>query len=227
MKKKAFTLAEVLITLGIIGIVAAMTMPALITNNRNKQFETGLKEAYSIISQASYQLTADTGINVSPLNFPQHTFKPAFIKYLKVIHDCNWGYDEKNACVVNLNKENNTSNLYYKKFNNKEKTDSLYFDDGQFIIANGMLFLIENASENILLVSVDLNGMNKLPNRWGEDLFTFEFTKDGKLLPVGAEGSTYTDLDEFCSISSNNRFNGIACTYKALTEKNYFKHLPK
>ena len=35
--KKAFTLAEVLITLGIIGVVAAMTLPALIQQNRNKE----------------------------------------------------------------------------------------------------------------------------------------------------------------------------------------------
>lgn len=44
MNIKAFTLAEVLITLGIIGIVAALTLPALIQNNRNKELQTGLKK---------------------------------------------------------------------------------------------------------------------------------------------------------------------------------------
>lgn len=38
---KGFTLAEVLITLGIIGVVAAMTMPTLINNTKNKELETG------------------------------------------------------------------------------------------------------------------------------------------------------------------------------------------
>ena len=51
-KKVAFTLAEVLITLGIIGIVAAMTMPALIQKNNNKVVETRLKKFYSAINQA-------------------------------------------------------------------------------------------------------------------------------------------------------------------------------
>ena len=49
--KKAFTLAEVLITLGIIGVVAAMTLPSLINNIQSKQLEAGLKKQYSIISQ--------------------------------------------------------------------------------------------------------------------------------------------------------------------------------
>ena len=51
-KKFAFTLAEVLITLGIIGVVAAMTLPTLIQNYRKQQTTTQLKATYSILSQA-------------------------------------------------------------------------------------------------------------------------------------------------------------------------------
>ena len=47
--RKAFTMTEVLITLGIIGVVAAMTLPPLINNNRNKTLETALKKNYSVI----------------------------------------------------------------------------------------------------------------------------------------------------------------------------------
>lgn len=59
--KNAFTLAEVLITLGIIGIVAAMTMPALIQKNNNKVVETRLKKFYSSINQAILRAEADYG----------------------------------------------------------------------------------------------------------------------------------------------------------------------
>ena len=52
MKKQGFNLAEVLITLGIIGVVAAMTMPALIGNYQKKEVVTRLKKAYSIVQQA-------------------------------------------------------------------------------------------------------------------------------------------------------------------------------
>lgn len=52
MFKKAFTLAEILITLGIIGVVAAMTMPVLIENYKKKQTVTQLKKIYSALQQS-------------------------------------------------------------------------------------------------------------------------------------------------------------------------------
>ena len=51
-RKSAFTLAEVLITLGIIGVVAAMTLPSLIGNYKKKQTVTQLKKSYTVLSQA-------------------------------------------------------------------------------------------------------------------------------------------------------------------------------
>ena len=50
-KKAAFTLAEVLITLGIIGVVAAMTIPTLISNYQEKTLNTQFKRAYALINQ--------------------------------------------------------------------------------------------------------------------------------------------------------------------------------
>ena len=50
--KNAFTLAEVLITLGIIGVVAAMTIPTLISNTNGAQFKTAYKKALSTMNQA-------------------------------------------------------------------------------------------------------------------------------------------------------------------------------
>ncbi len=50
--KKAFTLAEILVTIGIIGVVAALTMPSLIQNYKKKEYSTRLKRFYSTMSQA-------------------------------------------------------------------------------------------------------------------------------------------------------------------------------
>ena len=50
--KNAFTLAEVLITLGIIGVVAAMTMPTLLNSTQGAQYRTAYKKALSVLSQA-------------------------------------------------------------------------------------------------------------------------------------------------------------------------------
>ncbi len=60
-KKNAFTLAEVLITLGIIGIVAAMTLPALVQKYRNQVVETRLKKFYSAMNQAVKMAEVDYG----------------------------------------------------------------------------------------------------------------------------------------------------------------------
>ena len=60
-KKAAFTLAEVLITLGIIGVVAALTLPGLIQSNNNRVVETKLKKFYSQINQAILLAEAEYG----------------------------------------------------------------------------------------------------------------------------------------------------------------------
>ena len=60
-QKAAFTLAEVLITLGIIGIVAAMTMPMIVENTKKQQTVVQLKKAYSVLSQAVELSELDNG----------------------------------------------------------------------------------------------------------------------------------------------------------------------
>ena len=61
MNKKAFTLAEVLITLGIIGVVAALTIPTLMANHRKHVVETKLAKIYSVMNQAITMTNAEYG----------------------------------------------------------------------------------------------------------------------------------------------------------------------
>ena len=61
LKNRAFTLSEVLITLGIIGVVAAMTIPTLITNYQKRQTALGVKKAYTELNQIVRMATADYG----------------------------------------------------------------------------------------------------------------------------------------------------------------------
>ena len=51
-KLKAFTLAEVLITLAIIGVVAAISIPSVISNSQQQEFKTGLRKAVSVLNSA-------------------------------------------------------------------------------------------------------------------------------------------------------------------------------
>ncbi len=54
MKNLGFTLAEALITLGIIGVVAAMTVPVLISNTNGAKYRSQLKKTYSTLNQAGF-----------------------------------------------------------------------------------------------------------------------------------------------------------------------------
>ncbi len=71
-------------------------------------------------------------------------------------------------------------------------------------------------------------GTIKNPNRLGQDLFMFQINEKGMLLPMGVKGTDYySEIDEYCSNSSSDSINGAGCTYNALTDKDYFKNLPK
>ena len=59
MKNYGFTLAEVLITLGIIGVVAAITIPNLITTYKAKQLHSQFLKNYSVLQQISRRLNND------------------------------------------------------------------------------------------------------------------------------------------------------------------------
>ena len=91
--KKAFTLAEVLITLGVIGIVAALTMPALIANYQTKVTVTKLKKFYSVMSQAFTQAELEygdpTGWDLIDNNDPDGAKNMAekFRPYLRVVSE--------------------------------------------------------------------------------------------------------------------------------------------
>lgn len=231
MDKTAFTLAEVLITLGIIGVVAAMTLPALLNSTQNRELESGLKTAYSTIQQGLSRMNADRGSEVKPDDFlPCGSFYNEYKRYFNKIYDCSATAPDESVCMSRANAHGNEDGVYddpsYTTYNGK-RLHTNPFDDGQFVLPNGMLLMFENSgSASNIYISVDVNGKKKKPNRLGHDLFTFQLMKNGKLLPMGVEGTNYSP-EEFCKPNSSSNVNGIACTYQALTDKNYWKNLPK
>lgn len=224
--KKAFTLAEVLITLGIIGVVAALTIPTLVNNYRKKQFETGLKKEYSVLLQAldMYKQDNETPLKKEDTDQSHGEFKNKIKPYLKILVDCGdeqaGNYEAK--CVQN-GYYTQDKKYTYKTYSGNIANEDL-FDDGQIILNDGSHLLFENVGNSgAVFVSIDVNGYNKLPNKWGEDVFTFQLMNDGKLLPMGAEGTIYADENTFCSKTSSNRFNGIACANRAIYDSSFWK----
>ncbi len=83
----AFTLAEVLITLGIIGVVAALTLPSLVGNYKRKVTANKVKKFYSVMSQATGRAIAENGSMEYWDGFSSHhngkEMQQWFNKYLK------------------------------------------------------------------------------------------------------------------------------------------------
>ncbi len=222
-KKSGFTLAEVLITLGIIGVVAAITIPGLLTTHKAKRLRAQFLESYSIIQQAFKQMEADD-VSLDPNTYPTGTFYQTFMNYLQAPFDCGKSDNSTGKKILPCYNYKNSAKTY-KSLDGKSIVAFNWFDDGQIALQNGTLLLMENyTGTNQLWVSVDLNGFNNPPNRWGYDLFTFQFI-EGELLTMGDKKTKYNDTEKYCNMQGSGAFNGAACAQLAKTDTDYFKTL--
>lgn len=224
-RKLAFTLAEVLITLGIIGIVAAITIPQLVNNYKAKRLRTQFLKSYSTIQQAFKEMEADD-VSTDPTTYNTLEYYKTFMNYLQAPMDCGIGYNKYLPCVY-MRDSSSKDYKPYKTYDGKTNASMILFDDGQIALQDGTLLLFENYAPRMrVFVSVDLNGYNNKPNRWGYDLFTFQLV-DNQLKAMGDTGTTYTDLSTYCNVNSQDEYNGIACAKKALSDSEYFKNIVK
>ena len=226
-KRPAFTLAEILITLGIIGVVAAMTMPVIIQNTRGKALQAQLKKAYSVLSQATQQFITDEAQIPNPQNFadPENQFFKPLAKYFN-----GGSYCSKSDCQDIYDKII-SSYKNYPKNNVLNGTGSMEncLDDGFIMTNDAMLIVFDRGTCGVdrFLFTIDVNGYNKPPNALGHDFFVFEINPEtGAVMPEGGVGTKYDNDNTRCSIKNSHGVSGTACTSKALIDKEYFNHLP-
>lgn len=180
-----FTLAEVLITLAIVGVVAAMTLPTLIANHQKQVYVTGLKKGINIIQNSINQMKADemtdientelfikgicSGDSDSCADFVgdnqyvnYSVVQEIFSRYLKVVKTYKPGEYSRIYKQARLNATT------------KEYTESYSIDMGNNYIAfytpDGMIFYISSYGWGGLEAYIDVNG-DKGPNKQGRDLF--------------------------------------------------------
>ena len=171
MKRKAFTLAEVLITLGIIGVVTTMTMSVLINNYNKKITAEKLKKAYSELSQTLKMAETEYG-SVSTWDFStadntqedkSEYFYNNFIKpYLKVVKYC------KNADDYSCWAEKTLA------LNGVEYSLKQTAKRRSFITTSGysVIFWLSNSGASASIY-IDIDGPNKGANKFGRDIFSF------------------------------------------------------
>lgn len=145
-KTLAFTVAEILVAMSVVGVVAAMTIPTLHYNKTKKEYSVKLKNFYSRMQNAVEDMQIDNG-SFRDMKQPQNTPESAWNWYMKYI-DPYMGHQ------------------YVATPGTRETYGVIYFKDG----AN---FRVEN-NGGCQDVSYDVNG-DKSPNRYGYDKFRFLF----------------------------------------------------
>lgn len=162
-KNNGFTLAEVLITLGIIGVVAAITIPTIMNSIQDEQYKTAYKKAYAIISQALLKAQNDnaiialTGTNSAvgaEANFA--ALKSQFI----IAKECDV------SSLSNCWDQSTGSESWGSESNSVPS----------FIDNSGMAWRLREPDSAAIspVILVDTNG-NKKPNKYGQDRFPFLF----------------------------------------------------
>ena len=209
----AFTLAEILITLGIIGVIAAMTLPTLTKNIYEKQTITKLKATYSIVARALRLCESENGDATTwglkgrwssdEAQIIANNLKP----YFKIALDCGLNDSQKKCISKNYKQKNGAIH------NINFATDTRYY---KIVLANGTSIWWKSSdsgeynSGRIISLYVDTNGVSP-PNVWGKDLFLFGYD-NGTFVPAGAPNSVHP-YERNCLPKNSN---GWGCTWYVL-----------
>ena len=218
-KLNAFTLTEVLITLVIIGIVAAITVPTIIANYNEHDKISKIRKTYSTINNALSLSIINGGDDV--YNVEANDFKTVenyFNNYLKTKLITTKVCYNKKGCWNNGDTKNlNGTNVYYNRTGIGVGADIItaVLADGTYInvdvygSASIWKYFGTKVENNGLVIFFDINGEKK-PNTVGKDIFPLIYTSKG-MKPV-YEDKTKAEIDKDCS----KKGTGYSCIRKYL-----------
>lgn len=219
MAKHGFTLAEVLVTLGIIGVVSALTIPTLVKNHQRQVYVTQLQKVVNELSQAADKaITDNNAVSLDETRYGTNKANGArnFLNdYFKIVKDCGEtatpcfadSYEDLSGNAIELSTPIVAVSLasgasisilatWYEPPYNEEN--------------NGTI--VKNAYHSNYTLQIDINGRQG-PNIAGRDLFTFDLYSDGKV--ASDYDNSYIDFDyerQKCIDSRNwGGYGGIGC----------------
>ncbi|MDD3594250.1 MAG: type II secretion system protein [Candidatus Gastranaerophilales bacterium] len=227
MKKyTGFTLAEVLITLIVIGVLAMITVPSLLKEYHHRQWKAGLWKAYKISADALEMMRAEDGDHI-------------WERYADYVKLGNKYGDFATPFLSYFNAPLSTKKLYtyYPSYKIYTYTGDMSGSTNWAAagltkrLKDGML-IGASINSSAIIITIDINGADKKPNTYGKDCFTFKVDKKiDKLVPMGGE---VQGGYEYCSKNyPEKNSNGLGCTYWALKDicpddpnKGYWECLP-
>lgn len=225
-KKTGFTLAEVLITLGIIGVVAVLVIPLIYNNSEEVELRARAKKAYNIITSATNQLTFDNGGNIwteiTSNVVASRGMRDNYVNYLDVVES----NDNPTLIFTPSYRDYNKSTVHFYA-----TWPAVKLSDGQLIQfidlspsnCTGTMSQWKaggSTTANVCgEIMIDTNGYSK-PNMWGKDLISFWIVKKGQsfqVIPFGSGSDGFT-----CSSSSCDAWGqvcGMGCSNNLVTDK--------
>lgn len=211
-----FTLAEVLITLGIIGVVVAITIPTLVNQYEVAQYRSAFKKNFAVISQAYQKMLNDCNVtDYSQLN--------------GTICGANPGYNATGIMLYHFPsyfKTAEVSTTYSLWNSNCKNLQNLPMDltgnanSSSFILADGSIILMQwvfpTGSPNLTYFSiyVDLNGYDR-PNVMGKDIQLIYVLSNRVIAAGSSESVIPASVESSCALNSN----GSGCAVKLLLDK--------
>ncbi len=181
-KKRGFSLAETLITIGLIGMIATMTYQVLSVTVRDKTTTASLKKTYSTLQQALLSAVAENGpvdswgISMEPGFGGEKVLLHNIAKHLNTVKIC----EEGKGCYPNRTYKNIDGSPYVNW--------NILSDRSAAILADGTMIMFNTSSAGNVSefgqIYVDINGA-KPPNQVGVDFFYF-YIFNNTLIPSGA-----------------------------------------
>ena len=196
-KRVAFTLAEVLITLGIIGVVAAITLPTLIQNYQKQVWVNQLKKEVSVLQNAVRTIIATEGV--------ENLFDTSFVRSKPSGEYTCFQYSPDK-----LNLKITGKKTHHYRYAYTEGGTFRYLADGASFdvdFADGGWFCFRPESQLTVTFFVDVNG-DKGPNKSNRDQFTFKLDKYGQIvqsgdLNVSIDDEAVAELNNACKEDPN------------------------
>ena len=235
MRNKAFTLAEVLVTLGVIGVVTAMTLPSVINKFRAKTLEVGFKKSYSNVNKAF--LNTKIALETDSVYRNYGTYNGGYSAFTEFRDEFYNKLGARKVFKGTYNVKNYIGENGICKIVGYCTLPTIILPDGSSIAT-------EINGARVWFI-VDTNGPYKKPNRRGHDIFAFiintnndkiQFTKMEKMYTEEElEHQTYPDIVGYpCSVKSKQATNGNGCAWYAFNNvnpddetKTYWDNLPR
>ena len=245
----AFTLAEIVITMTIIGVVAVLVIPPLVDNLQDMHFKSAMKVNFQMLSDATNQIKMDNGgrfenafiwpqsINGTE-NFPApenfFTWRDSvmriytrYLSYTKVV-----GTGDLNACGYPAGYP---ISVFKTLVGNNAPDLSDVNGVNSMMLSNGACMFTESGSEDCsghcagkgfingccAMIYLDVNGASG-PNYFGKDVYVFQVDKELGLIPYGTQDQWYEDCNRDDPDPDRWFYNqGRTCAFKVMRGINY------